>query len=214
MKKLWNQNKVGTLIISCYRSGTHFLQDAIAEHCPFPTEIIGEICTGNSIQQLIDLTNSNAPYKLCILNNSAPKFYLTTAEKLLSNWHVIDLTRHNKVNHFISHWFWFQNTLEQQQNDTGKFRHHNTDHSVYCQYLNEIKKTVSLDFVIVWLQEQLINRFVKSDVSIDYTELIEYQSDTIRWLPNSYENIQLSDIIINHKEITDLLLNFNIAGHN
>ena len=214
MNQLWNQDKIGTLIISYYRCGTHFLQDAINDCATFPTRIIGEICDDNSIQQLVKLTDNNTSYKICILNNSAPKFYLTSADDLLSKWHVINLTRNNKINHFISHWFWFQNSNDQRQTDTGKFQHHNTDNSVYRQHLHEIKKTIPVDFVIQWLQEQLINHSITSDVLIDYDNLIKYQTDNIRWEPNRYENIQLKDIITNYKEIQDLLSNFNINNEN
>jgi hypothetical protein len=213
MKKLWNQNKVGTLIISYYRCGTHFLHDSIKDQCPYYTETMGEICNDNSIQQLNELTNSKS-YKICILNNSSPKFYLTSATDLLSKWHVINLTRKNKIQHFISHWFWFQNDPEQRQVDSGIFSHHNTDNSVYRQQSHKIKKAIPVDFVIQWLQEQLINNYVTSDVVIDYDELINYQSDHIRWTPNRYEDIGLDNIIINYEEIKNLLSNFNITNKN
>ena len=214
MKQLWNDKKVGTLIISYYRCGTHFLHDVIDDQYPFSTTMLEEICNDNSPQQLIDLTDNNMPYKLCILNNSDPKFWLTSASELLSKWHVINLTRKNKLNHFISHWFWFQNTLDQQLSDTGNFLHHGTKNSMYRQHLDEVKKTVSLDFVIQWLQEQLNNGYIKSDVVMDYDELINYQTDNIKWMPNHYDNICLKDIIINYKEIQNLLSNFNITNEN
>jgi hypothetical protein len=214
MKQLWNPNKVGTLIISYYRSGTHFLHDTIDDQCPFETIMRGEICNDNSIQQLIELTNNDMPYKICILNNTTPKFYLTSADELLSKWHVVHLTRKNKLNHFMSHWFWFQNTLDQQKSDSGNFLHHATKNSVYRQHLNEVKKSVSVDFVIQWLMEQLINYHIKADVSIDYDELIDYQSEDIAWAPNQYENIQLEDIIVNYQEIKNLLLDFDLANRN
>ena len=214
MKQLWNDNKVGTLIIGYYRCGTHFLHDIINDQCSFKTATLGEICNDNSIQQLINLTSNDMPYKICILNNTSPKFYLISADELLSKWHVIHLTRKNKLNHFMSHWFWFQNTLDQQQSNTGNFLHHATKNSVYQQHLNEVKKTVPVDFVMQWLMEQLINYHIKADAVIDYDELIAYQSEDILWAPNQYENIQLEDIIINHEEIKNLLLNFNITNEN
>ena len=73
---------------------------------------------------------------------------------------------------------------------------------------------MSLDFVIQWLQEQLINGYIKSDVVMDYDELINYQTDNIKWMPNHYDNICLKDIIINYKEIQNLLSNFNITNEN
>jgi len=214
MNQFWNSDKVGTLIISYYRCGTHFLHDAIHDSCPFPTTMLGEICNDNSIQQLVDLTNTDTPYKLCILNNSEPKFYLTSADELLSKWHVVNLTRQDKVSHYISHWFWFQNSQQQRNLNSGKFQHHNTDHVTYQSFLDKNKQSVPKNHVIQWLQEQLINCFVKSDLIIDYNDLVNHQTDNIHWQPNQYENIQLHDMIQNHEEIKNLLLNFNINPRN
>jgi hypothetical protein len=214
MNQFWNSDKVGTLIISYYRSGTHFLQDAIHDACPFPTIVLGEICNDNLIQQLVEITETDSPYKLCILNNAEPKFYLTSADELLSKWHVVNLTRQDKLSHYISHWFWFQNTQHQRNFDSGKFRHHNTDHATYQSNLDKDNQSVPKNHVIQWLQEQLINYFIKYDLLIDYNDLINYETDNIHWQPNRYENIQLQDMIQNHEEITDLLLNFDLTLKN
>ena len=210
MIKLWDNNKIGTLIIGYYRTGTHFLQDVIADQYTDKIEITNEICNDNTIHDLEQLTTSAAPYKLSILNNCAPKFYLTGSNELLTHWHIINLTRNNKVEHFISHWFWYQNSIEDQLIGGVKFKHHGTSNDVYKESLGTVKKEIPLDFVTTWLQEQLINRYIKSDIILDYSDLSKLQSNNIKWTPNRYDDIRLNDIADNYKEIENLLLNFKL----
>jgi hypothetical protein len=168
-----------------------------------------EVCNDNTIAELEKLTVL-AGYKVCILNNAVPKFFLVGRKDLLEKWHVINLTRHDKVHHFISHWFWMQNTQQERLQDAGQFRHHGTDHATYKNLLANNRSTYDTDSIIVWLQEQLINYHLPGDVTVDYSELPNYATDNIQWQPNKYDTITLSDLFDNHKEIQDLLGNFTI----
>lgn len=198
-------NKVGTLIIGYYRAGTHFLHDLIIDTADFPIRGYGEICHNNTATQLDELSLYNGPYKVCILNNFSSKFYVT--DSILKKWHVIHLTRQNKINHFISEWVWKQNTTEERFLDTGKFKHHGTTANVF-ESLKNNKITYNIEYVIVWLSEELINYKLPHDITIDYSELKNYNSSNIKWTPNQY-NFELSDIFENYKEIEYLLKNFS-----
>jgi hypothetical protein len=210
---LWDSNKVGTLIVGYFRCGTHFLHDVIVNQYPNLTNAHHEICTDNTITQLEQLTDNTNIYNVAILNNCDPKFYLASRPDILSKWHVINLIRNNKIEHFISHWFWAQNTGEERLKGTGKFKHNNTNEQIYRQSLADIKQSISVKKVIQWLQEQLINRYIKCDLTVEYNNLPMLSTD-IKWTPNHYGNIQLEDLFVNAEEIKKLLLNFDLTSAN
>ena len=208
MIPLVDHDKVGTLILGYYRNGTHFLKDVIVDQHPGIIQL-DEVCNDNTLDELERLTDMSK-YKICILNNTAPKFFLASRRDLLKKWHVINLTRNNKVHHFISHWFWIQNTLQERFQDTGRFRHHDTEHDSYKNMLAQGRSTYDPQAIVAWLQEQLINHHLDSDATVDYSELPRYATDNIKWQPNKYGTINLIDIFDNHKEIEDLLGNFTV----
>lgn len=209
MSVLYDKDKVGSIILSTYRSGTHFLHDCIIDMLPLSVGY-GEICNDQSIRQLKELSIKSSRYKVCILNCVSPKFKLYSELSLLQDWHVIRLTHENKIKHFISHWFWKLNQESERMNDSGKYKHHGTPADVYS---NSLKEPVILDIesVIVWLQEQLIIHHLPIDTSLDYSNLKNLSTSNIRWNPNLYDNISLQDLFINHQEIYDLLSNFKIS---
>lgn len=208
MKQIIDQSKKGTLILGYFRNGTHFLQDAITDRMNNLALAHDEICTDNSADQFKTITTSASTlYNVAILNNTSPKFYIQSQRDLLSKWHVINLTRNDKIHHFISQWFWSQNASDERFCNTGKFKHHGTEHSSYKSVLGA-PQHVDMGSLIVWLNEQLINYHIPSDVTIDYSELPDYQTDNLSWRPNQYNDIQLSDIIENHQEVYNLLVNY------
>jgi hypothetical protein len=206
MIQLVDKSKKGTLILGYYRNGTHFLQDTILDLYP-GIQVYDEIGNDNTINDLEQLTQSSG-YKICILNNTAPKFYLAGRRDLLDQWHIINLTRNNKVQHFISYWFWEQNTLQERISNSGKFSHHNTKHDVYKNSMLGNKVCYDIEAIIAWLQEQLINFHIAYNETVDYDELPKYQTDNISWTPNQYHSIGLADIFENHQEIHNLLSSF------
>ena len=210
IENYYDLNKTGTLIVSQYRSGTHFLHDALLDTLGNTASGHGEICNDNTINQLQQLTTI-PDYKICILNNVEPKFYLIAQHKLLSKWHVVHLTRNQKIHHFISYWFWLQNTLSEQKDNTGKFLHHNTSTEQYKQYIKQ-KHYFSIGKVIVWLQEQLISHHIPANIKIDYADLVTIGTKNIVWKPNKYDDITLADIFENHIEIQHFLENFKIES--
>ena len=203
-----DQEKVGTLILGYYRTGTHFLKDVIVDRHPENIRVFDEICNDNTLTELKRLTDSRA-YNICILNNTIPKFLLASRPDLLQKWHVIHLSRNNKVQHFISHWFWMRNTHNERLQDSGQFKHHGTKYSSYKNSI--IERTIyDINLIVVWLQEQLINYVIPSDATLDYHDLPKYATDNIQWQPNQYESLQLQDLFENYKEIENLLSNFKI----
>lgn len=208
-KTLFDTNKKGTLIVSTYRAGTHFVHDYIRDIMGSESTVsCSEICNDNTISQLIELTNDNdTRYKVAILNNASPKCYLFNNHDLLKNWHVVRLTRQDKTHHFISHWFWKQNFNDSQRHSDLIFQHHGTDYQTYIDHMPD-KIEFNIESLIVWLQEQLLIFHVDADVVVDYDELKYYESDNISWTPNRYDNINLEDLFLNHHEIKILLDGF------
>ena len=208
-KALWNYCKIGTLILSYYRSGTHFLHDAICDTIDKPVVSFDEICNDNTINELLEIQNNTDPtYKICILNNICPKYYLTP--EILRKWHVIHLTRNDKIQQFISHWVWAQNSLDERINNTSNFKHHGTPAENYQSLLAD-KRNYDIENVIAWLAEQPISYHLHHDVEIDYNELPIYASNNIKWNPNQY-NFKLQDLFTNYQEIENLLTNFKFTN--
>ena len=82
-----DHNKVGTLILGYYRNGTHFLKDVIVDQYP-SIQQFDEVCNDNTMAELEKLTWLPG-YKICILNNSIPKFFLVGRRDLLEKWFVV-----------------------------------------------------------------------------------------------------------------------------
>jgi hypothetical protein len=203
VSNLYNLDKKGTLVLSYYRSGTHYLQDVIISLLPRSNRC-GEICNDGTIEQLLKIDKN---YLVAIMNSVEPKFNLVAHTEVLNEWHVIKLTRRNKVQHFISYWFWEQNTMQQRFNDTGKFKHHGTNNSVYALGLIQLQY-YPISAVKSWLQEQLVLEFLPYNYTVDYDDLPAVGQELIEWQPNEYGNITLNDLFTNGTEIQDLLENF------
>lgn len=209
MIQLSNPVKVGTLILSYYRRGTHFLRDVVAHETPGAIKY-DEICNNGEIDQLISLTNEPG-YKVCILNNTISKFFLASDSELQKQWHIINLTRKDTLAHFMSYWFWRQNPMDNRFNDTCVFKHHATPPDVYADAVKASPKVhYSIQNIIPWLQGQLINTYITADVTLDYAQLPLLANNNVTWQANCYDAIKLSDIFLNHEEIEQFLTNFNI----
>jgi hypothetical protein len=146
---------------------------------------------------------------VAIMNSVEPKFDLVAHPELLDEWHVIKLTRKNKVHHFLSYWFWEKNTMQQRFDDTGEFKHHGTGNGVYRAALQQ-KQHCALSAVKNWLQEQLVLEFLPADYTLDYDDLGTAGAGLIAWNPNHYGDITLADLFTNSAEVQDLLENFKI----
>jgi hypothetical protein len=205
VSNLYDLSKKGTLVLSYYRSGTHYLQDAVIASLP-TSKRYDEICNDGTIRQLLE---TDSRYMVAIMNSLEPKFNLVAHPEILNDWHVIKLTRRNKVHHFLSYWFWEKNTMQQRFDDNGKFKHHGTDNGIYKSALQS-KQHCELSVVKNWLQEQLILEFLPYNYSLDYDDLDVACAGLITWNPNQYGDITLADLFTNSEEVQDLLENFKI----
>lgn len=204
--KLIDTNKKGTLILSYYRSGSHFLSNLILEELQkrhIRSVLLHEICNDETVNDLKKVLKDK--YAVAIMNVVNPKYDLIASPELLKDWHVIKLTRNNKLQHFISYYFWKKNTLDNQI-----YKHHNTPSSVYKSNLSD-KIFYDINLVKHWLSELLILYFIHSDIELDYKDLEYLATDTVKWLPNDYSEITLSDIFINGHDIEKFLMNFKIS---
>jgi hypothetical protein len=206
-KILYDENKTGTLIVSCFRTGSHFLAKVIKDsvrngHYTTQSVEIGSSNTEIDFDALEKLPN----YKICIINSYYPKFHLTH-KVLTDKWYVIHLTRRDKVNQFISDWVWMQNSFDQPFNG-GRYKHHAGIAAEY-EHLKNNKVRCEVERVISWLKDSLINYHLPCHTTIDYSELPSYQTADTPWQPNEY-NLQLKDLFINYTEIENLLNNYKL----
>jgi hypothetical protein len=154
-----------------------------------------------------NLRQSNSGYILGIVNSSYPKFFLLDDPEL-KNWHIVHLTRNDKIGHFISEWIWRQNPKDSAGVMIEQYHHHGgTSHDYQSLANNPVH--CNLTQVIEWLKEDLINYHVQCDYRLDYSALSTMQTENIQWYPNQY-NLQLKDLFINHVEVENLLRNFKI----
>jgi len=209
---LWDPKKRGTLIFSTYRCGTHFLQQVLEDSIKnsikpvsnetYSVTILGEFHADFTQLNFDYLNSSQADYTIGIVNSSYAKFFLTTDSRL-DNWHVVHLTRNDKVSHFISEWVWRQN-----YNGEQKFKHHGGASQDYRELLNN-PVLYDLEKVVDWLKEELINYHIPNTIQVDYSQLPSFELFRGQWQPNQY-NLQLADLFTNHIEIEHLLTNFKI----
>lgn len=196
MRDFYNLEKRGTVIISTYRSGTHFLLDSLCLHL------------GNTVN-LGELDNPEIPqtaaYSVSIINAVVPKIMLVKEQELLKDYHVVCLTRNDKINHWISYYVWRQFNTEQQRFDDSNLPHHGGDKSKYHDLPIQ---EYDLSQIENWLTEQYIVNLFQSDALIDYDDLSKLESD-IRWTPNDYDKT-LSQLFTNHKEIENMLKTYKV----
>lgn len=209
---LWDPKKRGTLILSSYRSGTHYLQQIIwhsisTAHKDYLVLPHGEFHPDGSELNIDDLNNLKSDYTIAILNSGYAKFFLTNTTKL-DGWHLVHLTRNDKVSHFISEWIWRQNPEDQQGYTMQKFKHHNGKKQDYDELLNH-KIHYDLTKVIEWLKEDLINYCLPNTTRIDYSQLKFIAPYNCPYQPNRH-GLRLSDLFTNHAEIEGLLANYKI----
>jgi hypothetical protein len=201
---LWNPDRIGTAIVGHYRCGTHFLNNAIRNIVPLAQSKL-EIDDVDVIKS----EKKSQWYQIAILNHHTTKMkLLSDRNNILQHWHVIKLTRRDKVSHFISNWFWSLNTQEQQWSNSGKFSHHGTSNEVYIKEKPQDLPYVDPGMVMTWLQEQMVNDYLRYDYCIDYEDLPAYATPRVQWNPNQYGNITLKDLVCNHEELSEILSDY------
>lgn len=198
-----NLTKTGTLIIGYYRCGTHFLEDSIQAKTAGVKH--GEVTT---VEQLRNITKS-ATYNTCIVNIVDLKFELLENLDILDQWHVVRLSRNDKVGHYISKFFWDLNCIQRKR----EFKHHGSAVSVYENYQDGNKVHVDFDQVKRWFMEGMINSLIPCQIKVDYSDLPLLENNPVKWDPNNYNNIKLSDIFVEANELQRMLEALSLASN-
>jgi hypothetical protein len=131
---------------------------------------------------------------------------LVKNQQLLKDWHIVRLTRNNKINHWISFYIWKYFNTHQQRLDDTNLPHHGGTRSMYK---NLPKVTYDLDNLDVWLLEQYPINLFRADVDIDYDDLSNIEGTDIGWTPNDY-GLTLSDLFDNHEDVHNKLKDWTV----
>jgi hypothetical protein len=200
IKNLIDTTKAGTLIITTPRTGAHFLEQFICTNLP---ELV-------RLREISDYSQLSAglqkgQYFTAIINDLHFKFWLLSQLEVLENFHVVILTRKDKVMHWISTYL-----FRQGQNKKIKSPIHNaTKNQIYTNFINE-NDPIELDLCEIanWMLEiGLLDNGLPCNYKIDYSQLIDLYPGQQAWTPNDYQGIGLDTLFINHEKIEYLLKN-------
>lgn len=198
----WDPSKKGTVIVSSYRSGTHFLYDNLCSHLRKKNIQI------SPIQEVDDLhwVSNSKPYTIAILNSSTPKIPLVKDQDQLNDWHIVRLTRNNKIEHWISHYVWqYHNSTEQRFNNTNLPHHGGTQE----KYKNIPQVKFDTGLLEPWLLEQFLINLFSANITLDYTDLPLINDTSFKWSPNDY-GLDLSQLFSNSNEIHSILKDYSV----
>lgn len=201
ISEFYNNKKKGTLIISSYRSGTHFIYDNLLSYLRFNSIAIN---TYNEVDDIKFLETNR--YGVAIINAVSPKLELVMNQNLIKDWHVVRLTRVDKKYHWISYYVWkYFNTVRQQFDNTN-LPHHGGTRDRY-QHIPQVE--FSLPEIETWLLEQLLINLFIADISLDYNELSSVTDTVFKWNPNDY-NLTLEKLFTNHFQIGKYLEHYKV----
>lgn len=192
MVRLCDAKKAGTLIISHYRSGSHFLQSVVKSHCSLegiPCVALGEKIKFEDNKRV--LLPEVSSYLIGILNSPMEKSRVFRCSALLDRYFKVRLIHDNIQRHFLSTILWWRNNM---------LTHHDT-------LFSEIppKTVCDISQVKRWKMEQTINDKVYCDSSVCYSDLASIGDAVgIPWTPNDYA-FSLHDIFVNATEVIEEL---------
>lgn len=213
---LWNTERRGTLIISDPRFGTHFLQKIVADRVrPYrAVEQQNEIDIqpadvapiGHTLAQLA----ARAPYQVAIVNSVNAKTELLADPGLLESWHVIRLTRRDKVG-WMRSWalFFLHPASEVSSTNRDRLLHHGTPAQSYIENLHRWGP-VELDAAVIKdiasnLCLHTLSLLIPADEEIDYDELPDLQSEHTRWKANDYPDLSMQALFSGYDRVGPLL---------
>lgn len=201
MLKLYDSTKKGTLILSSYRCGTHFLELTIANTLRDQGKAVLQHDEIDDIQKFDEMAQSKTVYHVAILNSNRVKWYFVRNPNLLREWHVVWLTRADTVGHWISFYIWYYYNTAQERIDNTNLPHNG---GVKENYVGITAKEFNIDDVYLWLNEQTVNHLFKVDETIDYQDLPNLSAVGTKWTPNQH-GFSLEDLFVNHDEIRSIL---------
>lgn len=211
---LYNRDRQGTLIIGDHRFGSHFLQAVIVERMGGDCQPLGQPLSEDRgyrgsapdfdgakvVDRLCDLTNQPG-YACVIVNDMLQKLAISERPDLLSQWHVIRLTRADKIKWFISYWLYIHHP-ESDANRRGEkaegFHHHGTPRDNYATWMRRNGR-VRLDGqdileLQLTLAGHLLNYAIAADHEIDYEQLPALANHKVIWQANQYPSDRLADM--------------------
>lgn len=213
---LWNPSRCGTLIISDPRSGTHFLQKIVADRVrPHQSvEINGEIDKQPESQAPVAGTliqmSAETVYQVAIVNSVNAKTALLANPDLLAPWHVIRLTRRDKVG-WMRSWalFFLHPGSEVYSTHDDRLLHHGTSARAYIENLHQ-SGPIELDPEVIKdiasnLCLHALSLLVPADEEIDYDDLPGLQSDHTWWKGNDYPDLPMHTLFTGYDRIRPLL---------
>ena len=219
--RLWNPVCKGTLIVSDPRTGTHFLQstvaDLVAQHRAVSSN--GEIdleptkdwpgSTGRILRQLAQQDE----YQVAIVNSVVAKTELIARPDLMTDWHVIRLTRRDKIGWFRSWALFFLHEHSEHQDMSGCLQHHGTAQETYLRSLDR-HGPMQFDGLKVKsiggnISLHVLAKLVAVDEEIDYDDLPALASQHTHWKGNQYPQVDLNRFFTNWPEIEPLLANWS-----
>lgn len=219
--RLWNPERSGTLIVSDPRCGTHFLQsivkDAVADHraCQTNGEIDLDSATGDLglLTARLEQMAKSPDYQVGIVNSLSAKTEILARPSMLSRWHVIRLTRRDKVSWMRSWCLFFLSAGSEVNVKTDRshvIMHHATTEDIYRSNLDshgpirlhsDLIKDLSANLCL-----HVLCDLIPADEEIDYDDLPGLQSEHTWWKGNQYPDISMHDWFENYHEIEPLLL--------
>lgn len=213
---LWNPSRRGTLIISDPRSGTHFLQRIVADRVG-PYQIVetnSEIDKKPENQTWLAKTlNSLAArpaYQVAIVNSVNAKTELLADLSLLEHWHVIRLTRRDKVGWMRSWAFFFLHPgSEVYSTEANRLLHHGTSAQSYIETLRQVGP-IDLDAAMIKniagnLCLHSLSLLIPVDEEIDYDDLPGLESEHTWWKGNDYPDLPMQALFTHYDRIQSLL---------
>lgn len=221
--KLWDPNKRGTLIVGDPRTGTHFLQRVIADLVAADRAVASndeidiqwQAHWPRTVRAALESLAQGDAYQIAVVNSVIAKAELIAHPAALDHWHVIRLTRRDKVGWFRSWALFFMhensehNQLQSVDLTSGYFLHHGTASETYLSMLERSGPIVLGEQDIKQIggnvSLHVLSKLVAVDQEIDYDDLPALQSADAHWKGNRYPDIDLAKFFENWGEIQAML---------
>lgn len=221
--RLWNPDRRGTLIVGDPRTGTHFLQrivrDRVADHRG--VQVNHEIDLApirgwpRSVRTVLEQLASQDSYQIAIINSATAKVELISDPAALERWHVIRLTRQDKVSWFRSWALFFLhgrsevNAAAPATGQDDRLLHHGTPEASYREGLARHGPVMidsrAVDEACGSLCLHVLAKLIAVDEEIDYEDLPGLQSEHTWWKGNEYPDITMQDMFVNWQEMRPVL---------
>lgn len=225
--RLWNPDRKGTLIVGDPRTGTHFLQRIVRDRVADlqQVQVNHEIDLApikgwpRSVRDTLAAMAQRDSYQIAIINSATAKVELISDPAALDQWHVIRLTRRDKISWFRSWALFFLHQKSEVHTSAAasgpddRMLHHGTPETSYRQALEQhgpvIIDSRAVDEACGSLSLHVLAQLMAVDEEIDYEDLPALQSEHTWWKGNQYPDIAMHDMFVNWQEIRAVLENWH-----